>query len=499
MKFRLNKKGVSEIVTYVLIIIIVMGISAMVYVYLEVLVPKKQAVCDQDVSLVLRSVSCTYYPLDSNKLVIETTLENKGFHNIDAAYLRFGEKGRKVKESLSGLEPYIKDGGLKPRTTKTIKYQLSDFKFDALKKYEIDLEPAITTDKGLAVCEDSRLIKEVTCELFNTAPNLISISSTTSGPIEIFGLETSLNPVNLKAEVNDPDNEYLNVNSISKVEFYLSIDGGPNLNLGEGVLDEEISNLDTAYYNFEYTPERVPKTLFGNLLYTYSAKVTDDKLFEAISSNPYTISYLFLRPPLISLSSPSLSVFGEGSKIIFKTIKIEGIPALKETEYYYIEQGLTEPTLIGKGDSTNAEFLFVSQLPLGTYELYSQTKDEYDQISKSEKLEDFLIVPASEFPSEDISISLTFSKELESTDSIEINSLDDSGGLKETLTTCTDPSDLCQAIIKPGDHIVLKVIPEGTSPSEETIELCDLINNECDLGRLYYSESNLGTITFPKS
>lgn len=77
-----NKKAVSEIVSYVLLIVIALSLAAGVYTFLKTSVPNpdnEQEKCSEDTSLSLSDYECT--PQEDK--IITLTLENKGLFNID--------------------------------------------------------------------------------------------------------------------------------------------------------------------------------------------------------------------------------------------------------------------------------------------------------------------------------------------------------------------------------------------------------------------------------
>lgn len=78
-----NKKAVSEIVSYVLLIVIAISLAAGVYTFLKSSVPtpdKERETCPEDTSLAISDYDC--YTSDENK-VITLTFENKGLFNVD--------------------------------------------------------------------------------------------------------------------------------------------------------------------------------------------------------------------------------------------------------------------------------------------------------------------------------------------------------------------------------------------------------------------------------
>ena len=85
---RVNKKGVSEIVSYVLLISITFAIASIVYAWLMFYVtPGKELKCDEGVSLTIRSV---FYNCTTKSLNV--SLQNRGLFNIDGYRVRVNNK-----------------------------------------------------------------------------------------------------------------------------------------------------------------------------------------------------------------------------------------------------------------------------------------------------------------------------------------------------------------------------------------------------------------------
>jgi hypothetical protein len=79
-----NKKAVSEMVSYAIMIIIAITMSLLVYSFLYDKIPKfEKAECPDDVSLYLERVDCDF----TNK-VLTIYLRNSGFFTIDGIYAR---------------------------------------------------------------------------------------------------------------------------------------------------------------------------------------------------------------------------------------------------------------------------------------------------------------------------------------------------------------------------------------------------------------------------
>lgn len=84
----LNKKALSEVVGYVLLISISLALAGMVYTWLTYYVtPGQEVFCDEDVSVVIRDFN---YSCGSNSLNL--TLQNRGLFNVDGYIVRVNNK-----------------------------------------------------------------------------------------------------------------------------------------------------------------------------------------------------------------------------------------------------------------------------------------------------------------------------------------------------------------------------------------------------------------------
>lgn len=89
-----NKKGVSEIVSYVILVIIAISIGTLVFAYLSNLVPRERPECNDGLALSVESYICEYGSGDQSSL--DLVLKNRGRFNIEAAYIRIGNIGNKT-------------------------------------------------------------------------------------------------------------------------------------------------------------------------------------------------------------------------------------------------------------------------------------------------------------------------------------------------------------------------------------------------------------------
>ncbi len=83
----MNKKGLSEIVAYTLLIVIALGLALLVYTWVKSIVPGEESECPSDVSLVIDSYSCNVV---ENKITV--TLKNQGLFDVNGFFIRFAEK-----------------------------------------------------------------------------------------------------------------------------------------------------------------------------------------------------------------------------------------------------------------------------------------------------------------------------------------------------------------------------------------------------------------------
>jgi len=80
-----NKKAVSPMIAYVLLIVISLSIAGLVYTWLKVQIPRQVEKCPEDVRIILTEKTC----LDGGKVGL--TFENKGLFDIDGAYIKYSD------------------------------------------------------------------------------------------------------------------------------------------------------------------------------------------------------------------------------------------------------------------------------------------------------------------------------------------------------------------------------------------------------------------------
>lgn len=84
-KTRKNKRGVSEVVGYILLISIAVAMSVIVYAWLKSYVPKEPLECPGDVSLMIKEINCS---IDG---ILEINFRNNGKFSVYAYTIKFAK------------------------------------------------------------------------------------------------------------------------------------------------------------------------------------------------------------------------------------------------------------------------------------------------------------------------------------------------------------------------------------------------------------------------
>ncbi len=171
-----DKKAVSLMIGYVLLIVLAVGIAGAVYSFLKFYLPDTEIKeCPNDVSLIISNASC------DGELKIE--LHNKGFFSIDGAYVKAGAVGKVAKDTLCFTDQTgtggtcnilfegqalvggdgsqtVKKSGLKPGEIVQPGFKSFTPKEEEI---EIEIEPVIYVEDKLTACRNAIIKKVVTC------------------------------------------------------------------------------------------------------------------------------------------------------------------------------------------------------------------------------------------------------------------------------------------------------------------------------------------------
>jgi len=152
-----NKKAISEIVGYTILIVIAVSLSILVYSFLRLYIPKEQVTCDEDVRLIIQDYTCK-----GGKLNL--TITNKGLFKAGAFYLWFSNDSQKEQINKNNFLLYNKSNSpdLKPGESFDSIYDISSF-VSGTQDYELELQPAIIVEKKIIVCENAIITQDITC------------------------------------------------------------------------------------------------------------------------------------------------------------------------------------------------------------------------------------------------------------------------------------------------------------------------------------------------
>ena len=161
----MQKKGVSEIVGYVLLIVIALALSVFVYSYLKLYTPKDAIECPVDISLVVTDYKCSGEQLN-------LTLMNKGLFKVYGAYVRFGAENKTVLKSLTASNDslfYFIEGnqpGLLPGNKTIRSYSLNRIRIDTSPAtFAVEVQPAIYDKKNRVVaCNNAVVTRTIHCD-----------------------------------------------------------------------------------------------------------------------------------------------------------------------------------------------------------------------------------------------------------------------------------------------------------------------------------------------
>jgi hypothetical protein len=155
-----QKKGISAMIGYVLLIVIAVGLSAAVYSYLKIYIPKDKPECPDDINIIMQSYAC-------QNGILNITLANKGLFKVNAAYIRLGPRDKKVKEWINNpkLEEIEEaDFNINLMPSSSITKIFSPGLISNGGDFGLEIEPAVYVDGNqLALCEKAVITQSITC------------------------------------------------------------------------------------------------------------------------------------------------------------------------------------------------------------------------------------------------------------------------------------------------------------------------------------------------
>lgn len=150
MRVMKNKKGLSEIIAYVLLISIAVAISILVYGWLKGQVTVNEGIsCPDGVSLIIENYSCSY----ATK-VLSLNLQNKGFFDIEGYNVKVNNRTGADFGIYS-----INESGVKILVGKEFYsiYSLNSVSKPVL----VDVQPIVLVKGKRAFCKS--IVQEINC------------------------------------------------------------------------------------------------------------------------------------------------------------------------------------------------------------------------------------------------------------------------------------------------------------------------------------------------
>ena len=178
-----SKNGLSEVVSYVLLIVVGIGLSAIVFGFLQGFIPEKEFSCPDGLALIIKEVEC----IDPTSVNI--TFQNKGRFEIDGVYSRYASNSESV--AVKYLKPKEKEGTINYGTINQISEDQGSQGFfyfgrvksvpsalrpnkeysqvfsygiaDTIAKVEIQPFLNLEDERKLGICEEKIISHEITC------------------------------------------------------------------------------------------------------------------------------------------------------------------------------------------------------------------------------------------------------------------------------------------------------------------------------------------------
>jgi len=175
----INKKGISVIIGYVLLITFAVVMGVIVFAWMSSYILNDEEKCSDDVSLIVSSYT---YTCETGKLSLE--FQNKGLFNISAFKIRGSNNETRERatirfEGTAGTDYFVFQKPLFPNGEKQkvvinydkIKYPDKDLKF-------VEITPYIFEDGESRICTNAIIKQELGCFVEEVIPELPIIPDT---------------------------------------------------------------------------------------------------------------------------------------------------------------------------------------------------------------------------------------------------------------------------------------------------------------------------------
>jgi len=156
-----NKKALSEIVGYVLLIVIAISLSVLVYTWMKNQVPRETAACPDNLALSIQKYECIKDSLGEVDK-IKVAIKNNGLFDINGILARYSTKENGLaSKDLKGLSP-IKTAGRIFKELNSSEVFEEEFEYSQ-ELVEIELTPIKLVEGEMTICENSVVRQKIEC------------------------------------------------------------------------------------------------------------------------------------------------------------------------------------------------------------------------------------------------------------------------------------------------------------------------------------------------
>ncbi len=159
-----DKRGVSEVIGYVILIVIAISLSVGVYAFLRQQVPQNQPMCPEDVSLSIETVKCS-----GN--VLNVTLSNRGLFSVEGAIVKTGDVGSAYKQIICLNSFGVGDPSCSLFNATSVSHVTlipgdswkMSVPYTQTGTREIEVEPIFMLEGKQLLCDRAVIVQQVTC------------------------------------------------------------------------------------------------------------------------------------------------------------------------------------------------------------------------------------------------------------------------------------------------------------------------------------------------
>lgn len=173
---KMDKRALSEVVSYVFLIIIAIGLSIFVFIFLQKQIPEKKPECPDGLAIIIKEIKC-----GENEGEVYINFQNKGRFDIDGIYSRYSNDKNQVtdkplvpvgnlnyisEEQASNGFLYFGTGTSPVALRPNINYsQIFSFNNSGNNRLEkIQIQPFLGRDTNeVIICEDKAVTYLISC------------------------------------------------------------------------------------------------------------------------------------------------------------------------------------------------------------------------------------------------------------------------------------------------------------------------------------------------